>query len=138
MFAHVIFAPSIYISCTRHLPTLCPSTLGPPAPTSTVTPLTCIRKTKSRAQAGLRGSCGLRGVAVDRVGSVRTRVRNAICERTLQTVGFTRERERPDFDIARALTWTAYGIPGVAEVKAKMERARTSAGYITEEPTDGI
>jgi hypothetical protein len=33
----VIFAPGIYISCTRYLPPLHPSTLGPPAPTSTVT-----------------------------------------------------------------------------------------------------
>jgi hypothetical protein len=36
-FAPVIFAPGIYISCTRYLSTLRPSTLGPPAPTSTVT-----------------------------------------------------------------------------------------------------
>jgi hypothetical protein len=36
----VIFAPGIYISCTRYLPTLHPSTLGPPAPTSTVTIVT--------------------------------------------------------------------------------------------------
>jgi hypothetical protein len=34
--------------------------------------------------------------------------------------GITRERESSDVDIPRALT-SAYGIPGVAEVKASME-----------------
>jgi hypothetical protein len=38
-----------------------------------------IRKKKSRAHAGLRGLSGLRGVAVDRVGGVRTRALNATC-----------------------------------------------------------
>jgi hypothetical protein len=97
-----------------------------------------IRKKRSCAHVGLCGSRGLRGVAVDRVGGERTRLRNATCMRTLRTLGFSRQRERPDVDIPRALTWTAYGIPGVAEVKANMERAHTSVGYITEEPTDGI
>jgi hypothetical protein len=75
---------------------------------------------------------------MDRVGGERTCLRYTTCMRTLRTVGFTRERERLDVDIPRALTWTAYGVPGVAEVKANMERAHTSAGYITDEPTDGI
>jgi hypothetical protein len=80
----------------------------------------------------------MRGAAVDRVGGVETRAVKATCVSTLPTAGVTRDRERPDVDIPRARTWTAYGIPGVAEVKANMERALTSAGYITEEPTDGI
>jgi hypothetical protein len=45
----VIFAPGIYISCTRYLPPLHPSTLGPPAPTSTVT-TTAIPFKKSLSQ----------------------------------------------------------------------------------------
>jgi hypothetical protein len=65
-------------------------------------------------------------------------LRNTTGTQTLRTVGFTRERERADVDIPRARTWTAYSIPGVAEVKVNMERAHTSAGYITEERTDGI
>jgi hypothetical protein len=46
----VIFAPGIYISCTRYLPTLHPSTLGPPAPTSTVTLCTMTAKDWTKRQ----------------------------------------------------------------------------------------
>jgi hypothetical protein len=79
-----------------------------------------IRKKRSRAHAGLRGYRGMREAAVDRVGGVETGAVKATCVRTPPTVGFTRERERPDVDIPRARIWTAYGIPGVAEVKANM------------------
>jgi hypothetical protein len=79
-----------------------------------------IRKKRSRTHVGLRGSRGLRGVAVDRVGGMETRVVKATCVRTLSTAGVTRDRESPYVDIPRARTWTAYGIPGVAEVKANM------------------
>jgi hypothetical protein len=73
------------------------------------------------------------------VGDAGTRARNATCERTcvckatsmrtprtLQTAGIARERERPGVDIPSART-ASYGIPGVAEVKASMERAHRSA-----------
>jgi hypothetical protein len=74
---------------------------------------TIIRKKRSRAHAGLRGYRGMRGAAVDRVGGVETRAVKATCVRTLPTAGVTRERERPDVDIPRARTWTAYGNPDV-------------------------
>jgi hypothetical protein len=78
-------------------------------------------------------------VRVHPVGDAGTRARDATCEqtcvckatsmrtpRTLRTAGITRERERPGVDIPSART-AAYGIPGVAEVKASMERAHRSA-----------
>jgi hypothetical protein len=49
--------------------------------------------------------------------------------RTLRTAGITREREGPGVDISSVRTG-AYGISGVAEVKANMQRVLTSAGYI--------
>jgi hypothetical protein len=62
----------------------------------------------------------MRGAAVDRVGDMETRAVKATCVRKLPTAGVTRDRERPYVDIPRARTWTAYGILGVAEVKANM------------------
>jgi hypothetical protein len=88
--------------------------------TLTAPNITYIRKKRSRAHAGLRGSRGLHGCAVDRVGGAGTCSVKATCVRTLPTAGVTRDRERPDVDIPRARTWTVYGIPGVAEVKANM------------------
>jgi hypothetical protein len=79
-----------------------------------------IRKKRSRAHAGLRGCRGMSGAAVGRVGGMETRAVKATCVHTLPTADVTRDRERPYVDIPRARTWTAYGIPGVAEVKANM------------------
>jgi hypothetical protein len=62
----------------------------------------------------------MRGAAVDRVGGMETRAVKATCVRKLPTAGVTCDRERPYVDIPRARTWTTYGIPGVAEVKANM------------------
>jgi hypothetical protein len=92
----------------------------------------CIRKKKSRSNGGLRRSSTPRLGRVHPVGDAGTRARYATCEqtcvckatsmrtpRTLRTAGITRERERPGVDIPSART-AAYGIPGVAEVKASM------------------
>jgi hypothetical protein len=107
----------------------------------------CIGKKKSVRHGGLHWRCVDRvnaawvphGDHTQRVKRLKraARRRNVMCVqnapnggRTLPTAGFSRERERPDVDIPRARTGTAYGIPGVAEVKANTQRALTSAGYI--------